>query len=70
MYINASAKCLGKTDTVYHASLRFIANCGALTHPCCILEWDGLLCPPGGWDTGALLFTRPCLDYCPPTYIT
>ena len=34
VYMNASAKCLSKIDTVYHASLRFIANCGARTHHC------------------------------------
>ena len=35
----------------------------------CILEWDGLLSQPGGWETGALLYTRPCLDYYPPTSV-
>ena len=32
--MNASAKCLSKIDAVYHASLRFIANCGERTHHC------------------------------------
>lgn len=34
MYRTASAQCLYKIDTVYHASLRFITNCKNLTHHC------------------------------------
>uniref|UniRef100_A0A669EEG1 Reverse transcriptase domain-containing protein n=1 Tax=Oreochromis niloticus TaxID=8128 RepID=A0A669EEG1_ORENI len=34
LYMNASAQCLHKIDSVYHASLRFITNCRALTHCC------------------------------------
>lgn len=34
VYRTASAQCLYKIDTVYHASLRFITNCKNLTHHC------------------------------------
>ena len=34
LYMHSSAQCLLKIDTVYHASLRFITNCKALTHHC------------------------------------
>ena len=36
----------------------------------CTPGWDVLLCPPGGRDTAALLFTRPCFGYSPPTSVT
>ena len=32
LYMHTSAQCLHKVDTAYHASLRFIKNCKALTH--------------------------------------
>ena len=34
LYMHTSAQCLHKVDTAYHASLRFITNCKALTHHC------------------------------------
>lgn len=34
LYMHASAQCLHMVDTAYHASLRFITNCKALTHHC------------------------------------
>lgn len=34
LYMHASAQSLHMLDTVYHASLRFITNCKALTHHC------------------------------------
>ena len=32
--MHASANCLRRVDAAYHASLRFITNCKALTHHC------------------------------------
>lgn len=32
--MNVTAQCLHNIDYVYHASLRFITNCRALTHYC------------------------------------
>ena len=34
LYMNASTQCLYMLDSVYHGALRFITNCGALTHHC------------------------------------
>lgn len=34
LYMHSSTQCLLKLDSVYHASLRFITNCRALTHHC------------------------------------
>uniref|UniRef100_A0A3B3HCE9 Reverse transcriptase domain-containing protein n=1 Tax=Oryzias latipes TaxID=8090 RepID=A0A3B3HCE9_ORYLA len=34
LYMNATAQCLSKIDSVYHAALRFVTNCKASTHHC------------------------------------
>ena len=45
LYMHASAQCLHMVDVSYHASLRFITNCKALTHHCELysrVEWPAL----------------------------
>ena len=43
--MHTSAQCLHKVDTAYHASMRFIINCKALTHHCelySLVGWPAL----------------------------
>lgn len=45
LYMNASASCLHRLDSVYHGALRFITNCGPLTHHCVLysmVNWTSL----------------------------
>uniref|UniRef100_A0A8C6KGR8 Reverse transcriptase domain-containing protein n=1 Tax=Nothobranchius furzeri TaxID=105023 RepID=A0A8C6KGR8_NOTFU len=45
IYMNASLTVLQKLDSVYHASLRFITNCRAITHHCELysrVKWPSL----------------------------
>ena len=45
LYMSATAHCLHMLDSVYHGALRFITNCGALTHHCVLyakVNWPSL----------------------------
>ena len=45
LYMNASAHCLHMLDSVYQGALRFITNCGFLTHHCVSyskVKWSAL----------------------------
>lgn len=57
-----SAQCLQMADSLPGASLRFSANCIALTH-CCQLHTPlvGPLSPPVGFYIGTPLFKKPFL---------
>lgn len=59
---DASAQC--QTDSVCPAAVRFGANCRASS--LCILQWDGLLCPPGGrlWPLSSTFVTVLVLLVC------
>lgn len=53
-------------DTAYHASLRFIPNCSALTHHCELWSWVGW---PALVYTGICSYTRQFLGCCHPIYV-
>lgn len=52
LYMRTSAELLQKLDSVYHGALRFISNCGFLTHHCSLYsilsQLDFFECTPCG----------------------
>ena len=70
MYLRAPAQALKLIDTVYHASLRFITNCNALTPHCELYARVGWPCLQAHRHTHWCTFIYKAILRLLPTYLS